>query len=232
VTVRIATFNSGNIVADRAVSSVINQTYTRLQILVIGDQCDEQTARAIRSMNDPRICFVNLPARGIYPEYRAYRRKVAGSHPMNVALALAQGKWIAPCDDDDEFTPDHVEVLLTAARAKRVEMIYSVAICETKPDIWEEVGSEPIRRGHISHGSVLYAAGLRFMRHSNTSWKLRGEPSDWNLWKRMNNIGVKIGFINRLTYRHYLGAYQREEMEQKGIQQWKTNHKISVNERS
>src|SRR5687768_8473693 len=61
VTVRIATFNSGNIVADRAVSSVINQTYTRLQILVIGDQCDEQTARAIRSMNDPRICFVNLP---------------------------------------------------------------------------------------------------------------------------------------------------------------------------
>lgn len=215
VTVRVATYNSGNILADRALASIIRQTYSRLQILVIGDNCDEATARAVRSIHDPRIRFINLPARGMYPEYRAFRRKVAGSHPMNVALALAEGKWIAPCDDDDEFTPDHVEVLLSAARTKHVEMVYSVAACETKPDFWEDVGREPLQRSHVSHGSVLYASGLRFMRHSNTSWKLRGEPSDWNLWKRMKKIGVKIGFLNRVTYRHYLGAYQREEMDRK-----------------
>jgi hypothetical protein len=72
--------------------------------------------------------------------------------------------------------------------------------------------------GQISHGSVLYAAGLRFLRHSNTSWKLHGQPSDWNLWNRMKRIGVKIGFLHHVTYKHYLGAYQREEILRKELQ--------------
>jgi hypothetical protein len=218
VTVRVATFQGGILVAERALSSILQQTYRRLEILVIGDHCDEVTATAVRSLRDPRITFINLPVRGIYPEYRAYQRKVAGSHPMNVALALASGKWIAPCDDDDEFTPDHVEALLNAARAKRVEMIYSKTLYERKPGVWDEVGTEPLRRGEICHGSVLYASGLRFMRHSNTSWKLNGEPSDWNLWKRMKRIGVRIGFLNQVTYRHHLGAYQREQLQLKDAQ--------------
>jgi hypothetical protein len=222
VTVRIATFNRGQIVADRALSSIIAQTYSRLQILVIGDHCDAETERAVRSVQDSRISFINLPVRGIYPEYRAYRRKVAGSHPMNVALSLAAGKWIAPCDDDDEFTPDHVEVLLNGARTKRLEMIYSKALYEKRPGIWLEVGDEPLRQGGISHGSVLYSSALRFMRHSNTSYKLGLEPSDWNLWKRMRRIGVRIGFINHVTYRHHLGAYQREENEKASMENSRT----------
>ena len=217
VTVRIATYNGGEILKERALASIIRQTYSRLQILVVGDHCDEQTASAVRSIDDRRITFINLPARGMYPEYRAHRRKVAGSHPMNVGLALAEGQWIAPCDDDDEFTDDHVEVLLKNAKSQALEMIYSRALCETESGVWEEVGSEPLARGHISHGSVLYASALRFMKHSNTSWKLHGEPSDWNLWKRMNQIGVRIGFLSRITYRHHLGAYQREEMRRKEL---------------
>ncbi len=35
------------------------------------------------------------------------------------------------------------------------------------------------------------------------------EPSDWNLWKRMDRIGVKMGFCDHLTYIHYLGAVRR-----------------------
>ena len=217
VTVRIATYNAGNLLAERALSSILNQSYQRLQILIVGDHCDEKTCETVRTFKDERITFINLPARGNYPEYRAHRRKVAGSHPMNIGLALAAGKWIAPCDDDDAFTPDHIEKLLQAARSKRVEMVYSKALCETRPDNWEECGAEPLACGKITHGSVLYAARLRFMKHSNTSWKLHGEPSDWNLWKRMKRIGVKIGFLDQVTYKHYLGAYQRDVLKSNSI---------------
>jgi glycosyltransferase involved in cell wall biosynthesis len=139
-----------------------------------------------------------------------HRWMVAGAVPMNVGLALARGAWIAPCDDDDELSPDHVEVLLGAARARRLEMVYSKARRETAPGAWGVVGSEPLRHGRITHGSVLYSLGLRFMRHGATSWKLN-EPSDWNLWKRMRRIGVRIGFLDRVTYTHYLEAYRRVE---------------------
>jgi glycosyltransferase involved in cell wall biosynthesis len=209
VTVRIATFNQGQLVAERAIDSARAQTYPRLEILVLGDNCDEATARAVESVDDSRVRFINLPTRGMYPEYRAHRRKVAGTHPMNAGSILARGAWIAPCDDDDELTPDHVEVLLQAAKTRSLEMVYSKANSEVCPGEWRVVGAEPLRMGEISHGSVLYSAGLRFLRYSNTSWKLN-EPGDWNMWKRMERIGVRIGFLDLVTYTHYLGAKHRE----------------------
>lgn len=208
VTIRIATYDRGQLLAERALATAVGQTYERLEILVIGDACDDATERIVHAVGDPRIRFVNLGARGIYPDHVRHRRMVAGSHPMNVGLALASGSWIAPCDDDDELTPDHVEVLLGHAREHRLEMVWSRSRTERWPNRWFEIGPGPVAKGGFSHGSVLYSSGLRFMRHSNTSWKML-EPSDWNLWKRMRRIGVRMGFCDHLTYIHYLGAVRR-----------------------
>jgi glycosyltransferase involved in cell wall biosynthesis len=133
---------------------------------------------------------------------------VAGGYPMNVGNALAEGAWIAPLDDDDEFTEDHVERLVAEARLRQLEMIYSKARYERTPGTWIEIGGEPLRRGNISHGTVLYSSGLRFLRYSSTCWK-RGEPADWNMWRRMRAIGVRIGFLNAVTFTQYLGAQER-----------------------
>jgi glycosyltransferase involved in cell wall biosynthesis len=210
VTIRIPTFNRGQVVADRALASAVAQTYERLEILVVGDACDEATERAVRSVRDPRVRFVNLPTQGIYPDHVRHRRMVAGTHPMNAALILARGSWMAPCDDDDELSSDHVEVLLDAARSGRFEMVHSRARAELKPGEWSEIGGVPLRKG-VAHGSVLYTLGLRFMHYSTTSWHMR-EPADWNLWDRMQRIGVRIGFCDRFTYTQSLGAVWRAEL--------------------
>jgi hypothetical protein len=199
VTVRIATFDRGSVVAERALASACRQTYERLEILVVGDAATPATVDAVRSVADPRVRFVNLPTQGIYPPGRTARHKVAGSHPMNVARHLARGQWLAPCDDDDELTDDHVEVLVRAAIDRRLEMVWSRSRFERSPGAWTEVGTPTLTQGQISHGSVLYSSGLRFMAHSNTSWK-RNQPSDWNLWCRMRAIGVRMGFVDAVTY--------------------------------
>jgi glycosyltransferase involved in cell wall biosynthesis len=120
---------------------------------------------------------------------------------MNAALTLARGDWIAPLDDDDEFLPTHVEELLNAARSARAELVFSKALMAGADD-WQVVGDLPLREGHISHGSVLYSAGLRFFRYSDTCWRL-AEPADWNLWKRMHRAGVRVAFHPFVTYRHF-----------------------------
>ena len=208
VTIRIATYNRGPLIAERAIASAISQTYERLEILVIGDHCDAATERAIRSVNDPRMRFFNLAERGLYPTDPMLRWMVAGCAPMNAALAIAQGAWIAPCDDDDEITDDHVEVLLREARRNRLEFVWSKAAMEVEPGKWADVGSSPLAHAEITHGSVLYAGGLRFFRHNDNSWKL-AEPGDWNLWRRMKAAGVKMGFVDQVTYRHYLETHRR-----------------------
>jgi glycosyltransferase involved in cell wall biosynthesis len=208
VTVRIATYNRGPLVAERAISSAILQTYERLEILVIGDHCDEATERAVTSVKDPRLRFINLAERGLYPTDPLRRWMVAGTAPMNAALAIAQGAWIAPCDDDDEITDDHVEVLLREARRRRLEFVWSKALMELETGTWAEVGRWPLAWGGLTHGSVLYAGRLRFFRHNENTWKL-AEPGDWNLWHRMQAAGVKMGFVDQVTYRHYLETYRR-----------------------
>jgi hypothetical protein len=202
VTVRIATYNRGRILADRAIQSILGQTYRNLEVLVVGDACDQATSEAVESIGDERLRFVNLPTRGLYPEDAMARWMVAGTHPMNAALALARGSWIAPCDDDDKFSPTHIEQLLEHAIHNRLEMVWSRAALRRLDGGWSVTLGPPLQYGHISHGSVLYSLGLRFFRHSNTSWKLP-EPGDWNLWRRMERAGVRIGFLDELTYFHY-----------------------------
>lgn len=208
VTVCIPTYDRGPLVVERAIASALNQSYAPIEVLVVGDRCDDATAAALKSVRDPRLRFVNLPARGIYPADGLRRWYVAGSAPLNAGLALAQGAWITTCDDDDELTPDHVEVLLGEARRRRLEMVYSKARAERAPGCWDVIGAPPLRRGTISQGSVLYSTALRFLRFSNTSWLLH-EPSDWNLWRRMERIGVRLGFVDHVTYVHYLESPQR-----------------------
>lgn len=208
VTIRIATYCRGPLVAERAIASALRQTYANIEVLVVGDHCDAGTADAVRSVTDPRVRFVNLGHRGQYPADPRRRWMVAGATPMNVGLHLARGAWMAPCDDDDELTDDHVEVLLREARLRRLEMVWSKSLMEVELGSWEVVGSPRLRHGEVTHGSVMYSAALRFIRHSETSWRLN-EPADWNMWKRMRRIGVNMGFVEHVTYRHFLEEYKR-----------------------
>ncbi len=203
VTVRIATYNRGSLVRDRAIASALAQTYPNIEVLVIGDHCDAATEAAVRSVSDRRVRFENLSERGRYPSDPRYRWMVAGEAPMNRALQLMRGDWLAPLDDDDEFTPDHIEALLDACRTRDREFAYGIAEMETSPGTWELRGSWPLREGQIIHSAVLFSSRLRTIKHDIDSWRLE-EPGDWNLWHRMRDAGARMGFVDHVVTRHYL----------------------------
>lgn len=202
VTVRIATYNRGPLVAERALASAAAQTHANLEILVVGDCCDSITAEAVLAFDDPRVRFVNLPERGRYPSDPRLRWMVAGAAPMNHALQIARGEWLAPLDDDDEFTPDHVEVLLDACRTRDLEFVWGKALMEERDGTWSSCGSWPLRQGGIVHASVLYSMRLRCFEHEAQAWRL-DEPGDWNLWHRFRDAGVRMGFVDQVVCKHY-----------------------------
>ncbi len=124
VSVRIATYNNPQLLIDRAISSVLAQTYDRLEVVVVGDACTDDTEKRVAAVGDPRIRFFNLPARLPYPDDQRNRWLVAGSPAMNFGAQLAQGQWIAPLDHDDEFVPNHIEALLVASCRRDLELTY------------------------------------------------------------------------------------------------------------
>lgn len=208
VSVRIATFNRGQILVERAIASVLRQTYRNFEVIVIGDFCADDTERRILALRDPRIRFYNLWERTRYPTNPASRWQVAGALPMNYGAQLARGEWIAPLDDDDEFSEDHLEVLLRAALANRWEFVYGKVEMEMEPGKWHLVGRYPPIHANICHLSVLYHANLRFFELDVNAWKL-DEPGDWNLWRRMKAAGVDMGFVDQVVGKHYLEQRHR-----------------------
>lgn len=210
VTVVIPTYRRPDVI-ERAVESARAQTYERLDILVVGDQTDDDTVQILAKIDDPRLRFVNLAHPGIYPVDPRLRGLVAGSTPMNVGIHLATGAWVASCDDDDELLPCHIEVLLGDAKRRRLEMVYSrfEVVDYPPPDAppgtetsVQVGGSEPMRFAVVARGAVLYSLGLRFMKYESECWRIR-DPADWNLWKRMLLAGVRIGFNEAVTYRYH-----------------------------
>jgi len=206
ITIAIPTYARADLVVERAIKSAISQMYENIEILVVGDRCTDQVETAVRKVCDPRLRFVNLGYRGIYPENPRHRWQVVSTKPINVAIDLARGAWITGCDDDDELMPDHVSVLLAEAKRRRLEMVFSRAQqlrMQGGREVQERlIGSEPLRFGAVSRGTVLYSMGLRFMHADPDCWRIR-DVHDWNLWKRMQLIGVRIGFCPEVTFRHF-----------------------------
>ena len=202
ISVIIPTYNRGRILTERAIPSVLSQTYQNFELIIVSDHSTDNTEYLVKEIGDDRIKFVNLPQRGRYPKNGWDKWMVAGSVPRNKGLELASGEWIAPSDDDDEFSANHLELLLRHAAENQYEMIYGVAQMETASGKWVNCGSYPPRYKHICHLSVLYHSKLKFFKYDVECWK-NGEPDDWNLWRRMKEAGVRIGFVNSVVGRHH-----------------------------
>jgi glycosyltransferase involved in cell wall biosynthesis len=207
ISVIIPTYNRSRLLVERAVASVLRQTYPNFEIVIVGDHCTDDTEERLRKIGDARIKFFNLPERGNYPAEPQKRWLVAGTVPNNKALKLAKGDWIASLDDDDEFSPDHLDVLLKHALENKLEMVYGIVQMEKELGKWDNMGSDPLECGHISRTSTLYNSRLKIFKYDTEAWK-NLEPADWNLWKRMKEAGVRIGFVNKIVGSHYMEKQQ------------------------
>jgi glycosyltransferase involved in cell wall biosynthesis len=207
VSVLVPTYNRGNILVERTIPSILKQTHTNFEIIIVGDHCTDETEKLIKKINDKRIKFYNLEERGKYPKKLRDKWFVAGVTPANRAIELSSGDWIAPLDDDDEFSDDHIETLLEYALVNDYEMVYGKVEVEFKPNKWNYLGSYPPKQGTISRMSAIYHSNLKFFKYDINSWKY-GEPADWNMCRRMKEAGVKIGFINEIVGKHYMERSQ------------------------
>lgn len=202
VSVVIATYNRSNLLKERALNSILSQTYQNFEVLVIGDGCTDDTGEVIASLNDPRIRYYNLNERGSYPTNPKHRWMVAGIPPMNRANLEAKGHWIAHLDDDEIFTPDHIEKLLRFAQAGNYEFVYSIAQHEYNPGEWINVGNIPLMRylhmNYCGHSSAMWRNYLNVFEYDINAWRMN-VPGDQHRWARLILAGVRIGFLPEIT---------------------------------
>jgi dTDP-4-amino-4,6-dideoxygalactose transaminase len=202
VTVRIATWNRAELLTERALASVLRQSYPNWEAIVVGDACTDDTERRIAGLGDDRITFINLPVRGTYPEHPLARRLIAGIPAMNVGSSLARGAWIAPLDDDDEWDDDHLELLLGEALDKQSEFVYGRmrSLRDGKPA--GAFGAWPPWSRQINLGAAVYNGALREFQ-LDPACRFQGEPGDWHFTRRLLEAGVRFAFVDRVVATHH-----------------------------
>lgn len=106
VSVILPVFNGGTYLKC-AVDSVLGQTFTDFELLVINDGSSDGSTDYLREAADPRLNFIDLPAnRGVI-------------FASNLGLSLAKAPLIAMMDADDIAEPDRLAVQVTEFEASR-----------------------------------------------------------------------------------------------------------------
>lgn len=214
VTVRVGAYRGGDPLFERALRSVLEQTHPRFEAIVVCDGRDEETARRVAALGDDRVRCVQRPRNGPYPSAETARWQVAGAHPFNLAAALAQGSWIAPIDQDDEWAEDHLQALLEAARESRAEVVYGVGRVVLDDGGETYFGTWPPALGDFGFQTAIYHAGLASFLYDANSY-LVDEPADWNLARRMLEAGVSFDFVERIVTSYFVHE------DESGFDWWK-----------
>jgi hypothetical protein len=202
VSVLIPTYTNVRGLVELALPAILAQTYEHLEVVVVGDAASPDVEQAVRSVGDKRVRYANLTHRGPYPESPQKRWLVAGGPPANEALRLARGSWIGHMDDDDTSPPERIEVLLRAARHRRLEFCYG-RVRQHLPDGSEQIlGEFPPRSHAVSLTCSLMHAGLSFIA-AELGDSLFGIVGDWARVRRMMRIGARVGMIDDVVLDYY-----------------------------
>jgi glycosyltransferase involved in cell wall biosynthesis len=214
ISILIPTYRSFSTLRDRAIPSVLNQTYEHWELVIVGDAAPPETAEVVSSFGDARIRYENQVMRGPYPEDQYDAWLVTAVPPFNAALRLARGRWISPFADDDALRPDALAHVLAHARKHRYEFCYAKLLLHARDGTQEEIGAYPpgIGKSGISAGMQggLLHGGLRFFEQELSDAIFR-TPSDWSMMRRMLRAGVRAGFLDEITCDYY-PSYRGEDV--------------------
>jgi glycosyltransferase involved in cell wall biosynthesis len=96
VSVITPTYNRATVLG-RSIESVLNQTYTDFEFIIVDDHSTDNTEELVRSFKDPRIRFVR------HTENRG------ASAARNSGIGIARGEYVAFQDSDTEWLPRKLE---------------------------------------------------------------------------------------------------------------------------
>jgi glycosyltransferase involved in cell wall biosynthesis len=116
VTVVIAAYNRSEVLR-YALASALVQSHDRLEVLVIGDACTDDSGAVVESSADPRATWINLP-----------RNSGSQAGPNRAGLERARGELVAYLGQDDLWRRDHVARLVARQRETGADLV--TAACE------------------------------------------------------------------------------------------------------
>ena len=195
VSVIMPTYNSGATL-QRSVDSILNQTYTNIELLITDDCSKDNTAELIRCIadSDSRV-HATLLTSNFGPGYA-----------RNEAIGRAKGRYIAFCDSHVRWFTDKLEKQIAFMSEKQCALSYtSYLVCdENDNDVGIVVAPEKIdlpmlkRDNKVGCLTAVYDTQLLGQKYYMPTLRKR---QDWALFLTiLMKCGTAYGITSPLAY--------------------------------
>jgi len=188
-----------------AVESILGQTFTDFEFLIIDDGSTDTSVKTVGTYDDPRIRLISN------------HENLGVTATLNRGIDLARGEYIARMDCDDISLPDRL-----AEQVAYLEQHPDCALCSvmvTMSDeqgndcgVWlddrETVSSEAIRRflpraNCIAHPGIMIRKSLLARYRYNERQRV---AQDYDLWLRMAADGLVIAKLAKPLLRYRINT--------------------------
>lgn len=176
-------------------ATVLAQTYTDFEYLVIGDHCTDDTAEVVAGFRDSRISWHNLP------------ENTGNQSGVNkIAMEMARGDVVAYLNHDDLWFPDHLETLVLPLVENNLDIVSSLTLSVKPPGINHRriMGLPNID----DNGSIRVAPMTSNVAHSRNAAAAAGGWIDWretrkvptqDFFARLRSLRGAFAIVNDIT---------------------------------
>lgn len=181
VTVIIATYNWSTVLP-YSVGSVLAQTFSDFELLVVGDGCTDDSESVVRAIGDRRVRWINIARTGHQ------------FGPNNEGLRQARGEFIAYLGHDDLWLPHRLQSGVAALDAG-ADLAHSLLLL-VPPQGEPKISTPPPA---LAPSAVMHR---RRVTEEIGGWRDFRElrvPPDFDLWLRAAAAGFRFQFVPRLT---------------------------------
>ncbi len=190
VSVILPVYNGGPYLAT-AIKSVLDQTYSQFELLIIDDGSTDTSVATIREFSDPRIILI---------QHTQNRKLIA---TLNEGLSLARGKYIARIDSDDiwndkdklakqmNFLEKNPSYALVGTQGIAINNADKKLFTLRYPCTDESIRRKLLIKNCFIHSSVVFNKEIALTCQGFLPAEKHAE--DYGLWLR---IGEKMKFAN------------------------------------
>ena len=195
VSIIMPAYNSARFIRE-SIDSVLAQTYTEWELLIVDDCSTDNTKEVVQSYSDERIHYFKTP------------HNSGSGVARNMGIEAAKGRYIAFIDGDDWWYPEKLERQIAFMQDNKYDFT-----CTWYEDAREDLTPYHISRPHdtqnlkyMRFGNEVGTPGVIFdtYRFGKVFMPNYRKAQDWGLWLRILN---KVDYLHvcpfvSFKYRH------------------------------
>lgn len=189
-----------------AIDSMLFQTYSKFELIIINDGSDDSTEQIICSYSDPRIKYVKN------------EKNLRLIKTLNKGVDLAQGDYIARMDADDISMPNRLQVELDFLQnnpdvdvVSMVPMIMdSFGNITHKSRHFLPLGASACRFACLFECAVVHPNCMvktsKLKKYKYSLQKYAEHVEDYELWSRMLADNCNVVVLNECLFKYRISA--------------------------